>query len=340
VSSRSLEEDLRDIPGVEGAEIDGSGGTPGGLRIRIAEGADQRAVGQAIRDVLTNHGLGTDTRLPGEAPVTGVPAEGGGSDEMPMEAPEDEPAIDAAVEEQPSAVAVIGDEVAEPTDTPTVVDLTDQREEAEDEIKPVEVEPVAVESVEVESVEVESVEVESVEVEPVEVESVEVESVVRESLEVVPAGEELQTEEVLNTVEASSSPGSWVSRQPQVRDAVRVSKEDPTNGVIAKLDRVAVEEARDGISVTVSTTDGRSATEPASSNEGGVEAAVVKAASTLARPGSPDPSIVEIEDRRVEGVDIVMIVLDLDGTLAVGAAIVVAGRSFALGRATWAALSL
>ena len=323
MSSRSLEEDLRDIPGVEGAEIDGSGGTPGGLRIRIAEGADQRAVGQAIRDVLTNHGLGTDTRLPGEAPVTGVPAEGGGSDEMPMEAPEDETAIDAAVEEQPSAVAVIGDEVAEPTDTPTVVDLTDQREEAGDA-----------------AVEVEPVEVEPVEVEPVEVEPVEVEPVVRESLEVVPAGEELQTEEVLNTVEASSSPGSWVSSESKVRDAVRVSKGDPTNGVIAKLDRVAVEEARDGISVTVSTTDGRSATEPASSNEGGVEAAVVKAASTLARPGSPGPSIVEIEDRRVEGVDIVMIVLDLDGTLAVGAAIVVAGRSFALGRATWAALSL
>jgi hypothetical protein len=49
---------------------------------------------------------------------------------------------------------------------------------------------------------------------------------------------------------------------------------------------------------------------------------------------------VNIDDRRVEGVDIVMIVLDVGGTLIAGSSIVAAGRAFALGRATWAALAL
>ncbi|MFO7699589.1 MAG: hypothetical protein R6W79_03155, partial [Acidimicrobiia bacterium] len=66
MNERSLQDDLLRIPGVEGAEVEGSADKPAGLRIRIAEGADQGAVGGAIRRVLTSHGLGTDTRLPGE----------------------------------------------------------------------------------------------------------------------------------------------------------------------------------------------------------------------------------------------------------------------------------
>jgi hypothetical protein len=49
VVATSLQDDLLSIPGVEGAEIDGSQDAPAGLRIRIAEGADQEAVGGAIR---------------------------------------------------------------------------------------------------------------------------------------------------------------------------------------------------------------------------------------------------------------------------------------------------
>ena len=78
----------------------------------------------------------------------------------------------------------------------------------------------------------------------------------------------------------------------------------------------------------------------AGSTEGGVEAAVVRATARLALPDAPEASVVDIEDRRVEGVDIVMIVLDVDGTMHAGSAVVAAGRAFALGRATWAALTL
>ncbi len=292
MSLRSLEEDLRKIPGVEGAEIDGSGDSPGGLRIRIAEGADQRAVGQAIRQVLTKHGLGTDTRLPGEGQSEAVAVTQAG--ETVTEAPVAEAVAEPASEVRASGVAVIEEDGARGTDT-TIVDLTDQADS--------------------DTGEQDDGELDS------------------------PDAEEPPREEVVETVEASPSPGSWIAAGLDPV-ASRVPEDLTESGVIAKLDRVAVEEARNGISVTVSTTDGRSATEPASSTEGGVEAAVVKAAAKLARPGTPDPSIVEIEDRRIEGVDVVMIVLDVDGTLAVGAAIVVAGRSFALGRATWAALSM
>lgn len=294
MSLRSLEEDLRDIPGVEGAEVDGPGATPGGLRIRIAEGADQRAVGQAIRRVLTKHGLGTDTRLPGEDGDDAVETSPDVGGEMTVEATATEAVAESLIETQASSVAVLEEEDAGKT-VSTVVDLTDQTDDGHTEH----------------------------------------DDDAGDELDV----EEPPLEEVADTVEASTSPGSWAAAENE-SVLSRATEGSSESGVIAKLDRVAVEEARDGISVTVSTTDGRSATVPASSTEGGVEAAVVKAASKLARPGTPDPSIVEIEDRRIEGVDIVMIVLDVDGTLAVGAAIVVAGRSFALGRATWAALSM
>jgi len=295
VSLRSLEEDLRDIPGVEGAEIDGPGATPGGLRIRIAEGADQRAVGQAIRRVLTKHGLGTDTTLPGEDGDDAVETSPDVGGEMTVEATATEAVAESVIETQASSIAVLEEEEDEGDTVSTVVDLTDQADDGHTEH----------------------------------------DDDAGDELDV----EEPPLEEVADTVEASASPGSWAAAENESVPS-RATEGSSESGVIAKLDRVAVEEARDGISVTVSTTDGRSATVPASSTEGGVEAAVVKAASKLARPGTPDPSIVEIEDRRIEGVDIVMIVLDVDGTLAVGAAIVVAGRSFALGRATWAALSM
>ena len=69
-----MQDDLLKIPGVEGAEIDGLQDAPAGLRIRIAEGADQEAVGGAIRRVLSSHGLGTDTMLPGEGEPVTAPA--------------------------------------------------------------------------------------------------------------------------------------------------------------------------------------------------------------------------------------------------------------------------
>jgi hypothetical protein len=264
VSARSLQDDLIQIPGVEGADVEGSGDTPAGLRIRIAEGADQQAVGGAIRRVLTAHGLGTDTHLPGEPSEN---AEGDSEvdsanvEQVTAEAPVDPPVIEEVdIESEPivSTVAIMEDDVA-----PEVVDITE------------------------------------------------------DAIDVVPQ----------------------VDAEPEVFEPQEPEPPHEANAV-ARLRSVSVEEGRDGIVVTVAATDDAEVRQAAASTEGGVESAVVRATAQLARPDSPDVIVVDIEDRRVEGIDIVMIVLDIDGSMLAGSAVVGAGRAFALGRATWAALSL
>ncbi|MEN8041713.1 MAG: hypothetical protein ABFR95_09440 [Actinomycetota bacterium] len=240
----SLRDDLLGIPGVEGAEFDGSQDSPAGLRIRIAEGADQSAVGGAIRRVLSSHGLGTDTRLPGEPQrLAGSGEDAGGVDVLTVE--------DSDIEG-------------------SIIDITDKGLAAGTTDEPHDLPPFI---------------------------------------------------------------------EPRVPRPKTIEDEPAPELTIARIDRVRVEEGRSGIVVTVASTDGAEASQAAMSSEGGVEAAVVKAAAKLVNPDMPDPIVIDIEDRRVEGVDIVMIVLDADGELVSGSAVVAAGRPFALGRATWAALS-
>lgn len=277
MSSHSLQDDLLAIPGVEGAEVEGSGDRPAGLRIRIAEGADQQAVGSAIRRVLTEHGLGTDTRLPGE-PTVRSDAEADLPEAEP-EAADDGPSaedVTPETEARTSPVAVMADETAEAEHDDSVIDLTDHTTEDEPSV---------------------------------------------EEAPVVAA----QESEVVETPPRETTPPTPFE-----------SSEDQ----LARIDSVAVAEGRDGIVVTVTSSDGRYERRVAASTEGGVESAVVRATARLALPNSPEAHVVEVEDRRVEGIDIVMIVLDVDGSMAAGSAVVGAGRAFALGRATWAALSL
>ncbi len=281
----SLQDDLLGIPGVEGAEVDGSLDAPAGLRIRIAEGADQEAVGGAIRRVLSSHGLGTDTQLPGES--------------------RDEPRL----EPEQSAVAVLTEDDDEsltagaaPTDEGdqdsggrAVIDLTDK-----DPAVPVVGEPDGMDAMD---------------------RPADADATGPEEMDDLPPFVEPR-----RTVETAHDPD-----QPLP---------SPAQDVVARIESVAVVEGRTGILVTIGASDGSKASQVASSTEGGVEAAVVRAAANLVDPSSPDPVVVEIEDRRVDGVDIVMIVLDVDGEIVAGSSVVAAGRAFALGRATWAALAL
>ncbi|MCL1601801.1 MAG: hypothetical protein M3112_09755 [Actinomycetia bacterium] len=288
----SLQDDLLRIQGVEGAEVDGSQDAPAGLRIRIAEGADQEAVGEAIRLVLSSHGLGTDTQLPGE--------------DTPLV--DEEPAV--ATEGEPSSVAVMTDDEAESSPGEdhgggAVIDLTDKVS--------------TVVAVDDDGSDDTSVQTEAAE------------TVLAEEGDLVPPFVEQRPAAVAEAV-------------PEDSDALQVAEDQPSpisaRDSIARIDSVAVVEGRSGIIVTVTASNGTEMSQVASSSEGGVEAAVVRAAASLVDPASPDPVVVEIEDRRVEGVDIVMIVLDMDGELFAGSAVVAAGRAFALGRAAWAALAL
>lgn len=280
MTTNSLQDDLLGIPGVEGAEIDGAEDSPAGLRIRIAEGADQEAVGGAIRRVLSAHGLGTDTQLPGEQ-----------SQAPTSEVERSAVAILTSEDEEP----VSEDEEDEDESGGAVIDLTDKIPET------------------------------AVAEEPVEDDSPDLP-------QILAAPEAPESEDTPSFVEPRR-----VEYLPDVSDP---EPELPASRSIARIDSVSVAEGRGGVVVTIGASDGTEMSQVASSSEGGVEAAVVKAAAKLANSTSPDPIVIEIEDRRVEGVDIVMIVLDLDGELSAGSAIVAAGRPFALGRAAWAALAL
>lgn len=241
--ARSLREDLLGIDGVEGADIDGADDSPSGLRIRIAEGADQHHVGQEIRRVLSAHGLGTDTALPGEG-----------------SAPHPEPAMASVSDLAADAEGGSGLGHVDAPEPRRIIDLTD---------------------------------------------------------------EDSQGPLVAPPAEEAEAPVDAVGARP-----------------IVSVDKVAVEEGRSGINVTITTTDGRLEREPARPSEGGVDRAVVLAATRLATPDAPDPIIVDVDERRVEGVDIVMIVLDCNGRMAAGSAVVGAGRAYALARAAWAAVAV
>lgn len=303
MNARSLQEDLLSIPGVEGADVEGSADKPAGLRIRIAEGADQRAVGGAIRRVLTAHGLGTDTRLPGESnseseasPVSPVPEVFDESVKQ-SEAASSLPTDAAAAPAGPAAIAVVDEEEAA-----SVIDLTGEEASMttfEGAFAPTDAAANAPKT------------------EPVD-----------------PFPEAVAQESDEDSLLPETSP----ARPSPIRD------DEPSSAVgsfvVSRLASVAVEEGREGITVTVTASDGSALRQAAGSSEGGVEAAVVRATAKLAMPSAPEAAVIEIEDRRVEGVDIVMIVLDVDGRKAAGSAVVGAGRAFALARATWSALSM
>jgi hypothetical protein len=312
VVTSSLQDDLLDIPGVEGAEIDGSQEAPAGLRIRIAEGADQETVGTAIRRVLSSHGLGTDTQLPGESDV--VPLEAPSSDVLP----ELGSVAVLAPEEDVSVVDhdAVEDDVPEP-ESRAVIDLTDKRPEPVDSGEPLDDD---------------ASELLQASVAPRSWEQDHLPPFVEQRP--IDAPEDEAEEEIVGVLDDGTA----------IEDVAVIDGEQESaperGGSIARLDSVAVVEGRLGIVVTVTASNGSDVSHAAASSEGGVEAAVVKAAAKLVDSASPDPIVVEIEDRRVEGVDIVMIVLDMDGRLVAGSAVVEAGRAFALGRATWAALAL
>jgi hypothetical protein len=303
VVASSLQDDLLQIQGVEGAEVDGSQDAPAGLRIRIAEGADQEAVGEEIRRVLSSHGLGTDTQLPGEQ----VPA-------AETEVDQGAVAVLTADDTEPSAPEGTP-ESEEDEDVGAIIDLTDTS--------------IGILSSDEDISNVLAHETES----PV---ASSTESSQAEARDTVPSFVERRPSVSVEQFESAEERPSPADVQDDAPEPSSVSLRDS----IARIDSVAVVEGRSGIIVTVTASNGTEMSHVASSSECGVEAAVVKAAAGLVDPTSPDPHVVEIEDRRVEGVDIVMIIVDMDGELFAGSAVVGAGRAFALGRATWAALAL
>ncbi len=105
------------------------------------------------------------------------------------------------------------------------------------------------------------------------------------------------------------------------------------------LRSVAVEEARDGLTVVATRTDGVMVQRPARDSANGLDAAVVAAAAELTDDAAR-PRLVGVFDAEAEGVAVVTVVVEVDdGSLRSGSAVVGGGRAFGVARATWRALS-
>jgi len=104
------------------------------------------------------------------------------------------------------------------------------------------------------------------------------------------------------------------------------------------LDAIAVEEGRDGVSVVARADDGRTRRRRARTGADGLDEAVVTAVAMLVDPEGPVPRIVSVGEREIEGTIVLTLVLEADGSVVVGSAVVSGGRPYAVGRAAWAAL--
>ena len=105
------------------------------------------------------------------------------------------------------------------------------------------------------------------------------------------------------------------------------------------LRSVAVEEARDGLTVVATRTDGVAVQRPARDSAKGLDAAVVAAVAELTDAASR-PRLVGVFNAEAEGVAVVTVVVEVDdGSLRSGSAVVAGGRAFGVARATWRALS-
>jgi hypothetical protein len=103
------------------------------------------------------------------------------------------------------------------------------------------------------------------------------------------------------------------------------------------LASVSVEESADGVAVVATASDGRRFSQRTRPDEEAVAAAVVAVVGALA-VGKP-PRLLSVSSQRAEGAEAVTVLLEQsDGRRVAGAAVVAAGRAYAVARATWAAL--
>lgn len=152
----------------------------------------------------------------------------------------------------------------------------------------------------------------------------------------VPGSENVAPTAEADVGEATAEPGQEVE--------VVEPEADPESAVAVRaapvgLRSVAVEEAREGLTVVATRTDGAKVQRPARDSAKGLDAAVVAAVAELAEDGTR-PRLVGVFDAEAEGVAVVTVVVEVDdGSLRSGSAVVAGGRAFGVAQATWRALS-
>ena len=107
--------------------------------------------------------------------------------------------------------------------------------------------------------------------------------------------------------------------------------------MVANLASLTIEESEDGVTVVATATDGRRFSQRTMAAEDAVAGAVVAVVGALAE-GRP-PRLLTTLLGEAEGTEVVTVLVErVDGTRIAGAAVVRAGRPYAVARATWSAL--
>ncbi len=101
---------------------------------------------------------------------------------------------------------------------------------------------------------------------------------------------------------------------------------------------MSVSEGRDGVVVTAVGDVMSASVRAAGSSTPAIDQAVVAAVCELASTETV-PLVGSVDERDLAGTAVVTVVIEESGERLAGSAVVEAGRSYALGRAVWAALS-
>ncbi len=132
------------------------------------------------------------------------------------------------------------------------------------------------------------------------------------------------------------APGSVVSF-PLVGEHARREPAPEADSMAAYLESVTVEEAPDGIVVSVRSTASRIAVRTLQSSGAGMDEAVVAAVAELT--DHPQIVLADVEEHLLSGQAVITVLLDLgEDRYSSGAAIQLGGRAFAVARAAWIAV--
>lgn len=305
-AAEQLAEELRRIPGVADADV--APDSPEGVKVTLSYGADATGVAAAVRDVLSHHGLRSKmvpprtNLVPDEPP----PPPGSASNVLPGPGLVTTTILPPAPQPQMEEPGV---------DEPSV-DEDAGHDRGPDVQEPVAAPPRGIAN--------------HPQPRPV-------------SIPEPARGEAKRPAELRPDAAAPMEP-----LPAEDNESVEVGRPAPQPGGVtvepvadtrAGLASVQVEEHRGGITVTVTTEEGRSVTKPGRASEEGVNEAVVAAVGE-ASGVQPAPVLVEVGDARLGGRAVVTVILQRpDGSVLVGSSVVGAEKAFAVARATWAAIN-
>ncbi len=140
------------------------------------------------------------------------------------------------------------------------------------------------------------------------------------------------------TVEARVSDAVGAA-PPVVVDESGYAGGKPLDAVVATgLAKLIIEETGNDVVAVASDARGRTARALVGDGSDAFMVAVTEAVAGL-RGVTPSPVLLRVEDRFIEGVDVVSVLIETDGERYAGAAVVRGGRPFSVGRAVDAALA-